>query len=213
MTDNFASYAAATATVDRDGIGRTAAAKEFAKLLLDKDGSTLLEIPVEEAAKLGDAATRSLLRQVLVESSLAKIVSGSLLAPRDALDRSEQLASILPLEHQEGHGLLACRPPEARGRPPVPDVGGREDTLHGERTAGVFWGETRENNRLRGAIADNLSDGASIIPSIPDFTPGLRGLVDDAETREFVKGSSCRTCRRWGGGSAPARSAGRPTAR
>jgi len=37
---------------------------------LDKDGSTLQEIPVEEAAKLGDAATRSLLRQVLVESSL-----------------------------------------------------------------------------------------------------------------------------------------------
>ena len=96
--------------------------QEFAKLLLD-NGSTLKEIPVEEAAKLGDAATRSLLRQVLVESSLAKIVRSSLRAPRDALERSEQLASILPREHQKSHGLLACRPPEARGRPPVPDVG------------------------------------------------------------------------------------------
>ncbi len=96
MTDNFASYTAATATVDRDGIGRTTATREFAKLLLDEEGSTLQEILVEEAAKLGDAATRSLLRQVLMESALAKIFSSSLRSPRGALDRSGQLASILP---------------------------------------------------------------------------------------------------------------------
>ena len=68
MTDNFSSYTAATTTVDRDGAGRTAAAQEFAKLLLGKDGSTLQDILVEEVAKFGDATTRSLLRQAFVES-------------------------------------------------------------------------------------------------------------------------------------------------
>ncbi len=57
MTDNFASYTAATATVNRAEIGRTTAARVFAKLLLDKEESTLQEILVEEAARLGDAAT------------------------------------------------------------------------------------------------------------------------------------------------------------
>ena len=185
MTDNFASYTAATATVDRDGIGRTAAAKEFAKLLLDKDGSTLQEILVEEAAKLGDAATRSLLRQVLVESALAKMVSSSLRAPRDALDRSEQLASILP-EHIKR--AMVYSPADL---PRLVDdllflTSEDERILSTASELQELLGGRLENNRLRGAIADNLSDGASIIPSIPDLTPGLRSLVDDAETREFV---------------------------
>jgi hypothetical protein len=51
----------------------TAARSVFVKLLLDEEGSTLQEILVKEAAKLGDAATRSLLRKILVESALAKI--------------------------------------------------------------------------------------------------------------------------------------------
>ena len=75
MTDNFASYTASATTVDRDGQGRTAAAKEFAKLLLNEEGSTLQEILIDEAAKLGDATTRSILRQALVESALAKVSS------------------------------------------------------------------------------------------------------------------------------------------
>jgi len=185
MTDNFASYTAATATVDRDGVGRTAAAKEFAKLLLDKDGSTLQEILVEEAAKLGDAATRSLLRQVLVESALAKIVSSSLRAPRDALDRSEQLASILPENIKRAMVYSPADLPRL-----VDDLlfltSEDERILSTASELQELLGGRLESNRLRGAIADNLSDGASIIPSIPDFTPGLRSLVDDAEIREFV---------------------------
>ena len=95
LTDNFSSYTAATATVDRDGAGRTEAAKEFAKLILDKDGSSLQEILIEESAKFGDAATRSLLRRALVESAIAKSVASSLRAPKNALE-SQQLASLLP---------------------------------------------------------------------------------------------------------------------
>ena len=185
MTDNFASYTAATATVDRDGIGRTAAAKEFAKLLLDKDGSTLQEILFEEATKLGDAATRTLLRQVLVESALAKIVSSSLRAPRDALDRSEQLASILPENIKRAMVYSPADLPRL-----VDDLlfltSEDERILSTASELQELLGGRLENNRLRGAIADNLSDGASIIPSLPDFTPGLRSLVDDAEIREFV---------------------------
>ena len=36
MTDNFSSYTASATIVDRDGQGRTAAAKEFAKLLFNE---------------------------------------------------------------------------------------------------------------------------------------------------------------------------------
>ncbi|KAL3803102.1 hypothetical protein ACHAW5_001966 [Stephanodiscus triporus] len=185
MTDNFASYTAATATVDRDGIGRTAAAKEFAKLLLDKEGSTLQEILVEEAAKLGDAATRSLLRQILVESALAKIVSSSLRAPKDALDRSGQLASLLPENIKRAMIYSPADLPKL-----VDDL--LFLSLEDERILSTaselqeVLGGRLENSRLRGALADNLSDGASIIPSMPDLTPGLRSLVDNAETREFV---------------------------
>ena len=185
MTDNFASYTAATATVDRDGLGRTAAAKEFAKLLLDKEGSTLQEILVEEAAKLGDAATRSLLRQVLVESALAKIVSSTLRAPKDALDRSEQLASFLPENIKRA---VIYSPADL---PKLVDellflTSEDERILSTASELQEVLGGRLENSRWRGALADNLSDGASIIPSVPDLTPGLRSLVDSAETREFV---------------------------
>ena len=143
------------------------------------------EILVEEAAKLGDAATRSLLRQVLVESALAKIVSSSLRAPRDALDRSEQLASILPENIKRAMVYSPADLPRL-----VDDLlfltSEDERILSTASELQELLGGRLESNRLRGAIADNLSDGASIIPSIPDFTPGLRSLVDDAEIREFV---------------------------
>lgn len=39
---------------------------------------------------------------------------------------------------------------------------------------------------LRSALAQNLSDGASIIPSTPDISPALQRIVSDTETRDFV---------------------------
>ena len=185
MTDNFSSYTAATASVDRDGAGRTEAAKEFTRLLLDKEGSTLQEILVEEAAKLGDAATRSMLRQLLVDSAFAKAVSSSLRAPKDVLDRSDQLAAFLPenikraLIHNPADlpqlidDLLSLTTEDERLLTTASEL---QEVLGGRF----------ENSQLRGSLEENLSDGASIVPSIPDFTPALRGLLDDAETREFV---------------------------
>jgi hypothetical protein len=185
MTDNFSSYTAATASVDRDGAGRTEAAKEFTRLLLDKEGSTLQEILVEEAAKLGDAATRSMLRQLLVDSAFAKAVSSSLRAPKDVLDRSDQLAAFLPENIKRA---LIHNPADL---PQLIDdllslTNEDERLLTTASELQEVLGGRFENSQLRGSLVDNLSDGASIVPSIPDFTPALRGLFDDAETREFV---------------------------
>merc|ERR1712127_518858 len=185
MTDNFASYTAATAAVDRDGEGRTAAAKEFAKLLLDKDGSTLQEILVEEAAKYGDAATRNFLRQALVESALAKTIASTLRAPKDALERSEQLASILPEELKKA---IVDRPADF---PQLVDdllksTSEDEKLLSTASELQEALGERFENTSLRSSMAENLSDGASMVPSLPDLSPGLRSIASDAETRDFV---------------------------
>jgi hypothetical protein len=185
MTDNFASYTAATATVDRDGLGRTAATKEFAKLLLGEDGSTLQEILIEEAAKLGDATTRSLLRRALVENTVAKTVASALRSPKEALSRSEQLSSLLPDEVRK---VLIDRPAL------IPEL--VEELLHptseDERILSTaeelreILGSRLENNSLRSALAQNLSDGASIIPSTLEISPALQRLVADTETRDFV---------------------------
>lgn len=43
-----------------------------------------------------------------------------------------------------------------------------------------------ENNNLRSVLAQNLSDGASIIPATPEIMPALQRLVSDSETRDFV---------------------------
>lgn len=185
MTDNFASYTAATATVDRDGEGRTAAAKEFAKLILDKDGSTLQEILVEEAAKLGDAATRNFLRQALVESAFAKNVASTLRAPKDALERSEQLSSLFPDDLKKA---IIERPADF---PRLVDellhtTSEDEKLLSTASELQEALGGRLENTSVRSAMAENLSDGASIIPSIPDISPGLRSIASDTETRKFV---------------------------
>ena len=156
MTDNFSSYTAATATVDRDGEGRSEAAKEFAKILLDKDGSTLQQILVEETAKLGDATTRSLLRQALVESALAKGVGT--IAPKQI----ELIDELLSLSSED------------------------EKILATASELGEVLGSRFEGTSLRNALADNLSDGASIIPSTPEIPEGLQSIVSDAETRDFV---------------------------
>jgi predicted unusual protein kinase regulating ubiquinone biosynthesis (AarF/ABC1/UbiB family) len=185
MTDNFASYTAATATVDRDGEGRTAAVKEFAKVILDKDGSALQEILVEEAAKLGDAATRNLLRQALVESAFAKTIASSLRAPKDALERSEQLASLLPENVKKAIIDSPADFPRLVDELLYP-TSEDERILSTARELQEVLGGRIENNSLRGALADNLSDGASMIPSIPDISPGVKSIVSDEETRDFV---------------------------
>jgi aarF domain-containing kinase len=95
MSDGFASYTAATANVDRDGAGQSAAAAEFAKLLFDPKGSTLQDILVEETARLGDAATRSALKASLVDSALAKAAMSALKTQKELLERSP-LSNILP---------------------------------------------------------------------------------------------------------------------
>ncbi|KAL3798857.1 hypothetical protein HJC23_004645 [Cyclotella cryptica] len=185
MTDNFASYTAATATVDRDGQGRTAAAKEFAKLILSKEGSTLQEILVEEAAKFGDAATRSILRQALVESFLAKTVATSLKSSKEALESSEQLLGFLPVEVKRA---IIDRPAiipqlvEELLHPTAED----ERLLSAAEELREILGRRLENNSLRSALAQNLSDGASIIPSALEITPALQRFVADTETRDFV---------------------------
>ena len=156
MTDNFSSYTAATATVDRDGEGRSEAAKEFAKVLLGREGSTLQQILVEETAKLGDATTRSLLRRVLVESALAKGVSS--IAPK----QMELVDELLRLSNEDEKILTTAS--ELR----------------------EVIGSRFEGTSLRNALADNLSDGASIIPSTPELPAGLQSIVSDADTRDFV---------------------------
>jgi len=185
MTDNFSSYTAATATVDRDGEGRTAAAKEFAKILLDKDGSTLQDILVEEAAKLGDATTRSLLRQALVESTVAQAVASTLRAPKNAVEASEQLSSLLP------EGVKKALVDSPADLPDQIDsllsLGAQDERIL--TTASELQevvGSRFENNDMRSALAQNLSDGASIFPSTPEIPEGLQSLLSDEETRDFV---------------------------
>lgn len=108
MSDGFTSYTAATADVDRDGAGQQAAVLEFIKLLVDEEGSTLQDILVEEAARLGDAATRSALKAGLVDSAAAKVAANMLRAPKNFFDQSP-LASVLPKPLKEA---IVDRPAE-----------------------------------------------------------------------------------------------------
>ncbi len=117
-----------------------------------------------------------------MESALAKIVSSSLQALRDALDHSGQLASILPENIERAMVYSPTDIPRLMDYPMSEDA----RILSMACKLQALLGGRLENNHLRVTLADSLSDGASIIPSIPDLTPGLPSLVDDAETREFV---------------------------
>ena len=68
MSDQFAEAAASTSSVDRDGAGAAAAARELTNLVLAPEGSTLQDILVEETARLGDAAVRRALREALIDA-------------------------------------------------------------------------------------------------------------------------------------------------
>merc|ERR1711957_933528 len=96
MSEGFASYTSATADVDRDGKGQTAAIVEFTKLFLDPKGSTLQDILVDETAKLGDAAMRSALRAALVDNPAARAAAAAFRAPKGVLEQNEALFSALP---------------------------------------------------------------------------------------------------------------------
>ena len=72
MTDNFASYTAATATVDHDRLGKIAAVKEFAKLLLDKDGSTEY-ISIKNDGEISPSSACSVKPRPLPHSRLKKL--------------------------------------------------------------------------------------------------------------------------------------------
>lgn len=108
MSDGFTSYTAATANVDRDGAGQTAAMLEFTKLLLDEKGSTLQDILVEETARLGDAATRSALKASLVDSAPAKAAATVLRSQKEFLENSP-LGRVLPKPLKEA---IVDRPAE-----------------------------------------------------------------------------------------------------
>lgn len=95
MSEGFASYTAATADVDRDGAGKTAATTEFTKLLLDPKGSTLQDILIDETARLGDAATRKALRAALVDSAAAKVAATAVKTPKELFENSPA-ANLLP---------------------------------------------------------------------------------------------------------------------
>jgi aarF domain-containing kinase len=111
MSDGFTSYTAATADVDRDGKGQEAAVLEFVKLLLDEKGSTLQDILVEEAARLGDAATRSALKAGFVDSAPAKAAASALRMQREFLEQSP-LYGLLPKSFKEAVVDRPARFPE-----------------------------------------------------------------------------------------------------
>ena len=83
MSEQFRTATAATADVDASA-GQTEATREFARLVLGKEGSTLQDILVEESAKLGDAALRQALRAALVDAP-SSVASPLGLSPPPAL--------------------------------------------------------------------------------------------------------------------------------
>ena len=85
MASQARSYTAATADVDADGKGQAEATRELANLLLDPQGSTLQDILVNETAKLGDAAVRSVLRTALIEAPSNFVLPGIGLKPSEIL--------------------------------------------------------------------------------------------------------------------------------
>lgn len=194
MSEGFASYTAATADVDIDGAGQSAAASEFAKLLFDPDGSTLQEILVDETARLGDAATRAALRVALVESPAAKAAAAALRVPKDLLDQSpNQLSNILfpgPLKEifierpalllDSIESLLALNAEDERVLASAKEL---RDALSPRLAKEIGSGKS-----VRGAISRQLSDGATAIASDPlsGITGVGRSLLVDEGARKAV---------------------------
>ena len=111
MSEGFASYTAATASVDRDGAGQAEAAKELANLVLAPEGSTLQDILVDESAKLGDAAIRRALRTALIDAPTGFVLPGLGVKPVDVLGLKPPaaLAALLAESPEDEKVLSAAR--------------------------------------------------------------------------------------------------------
>lgn len=183
MSDGFASYTAATADVDRDGAGQTAAVLEFTKLLLDEKGSTLQDILIEETARLGDAATRSALKASLVDSAPAKAAASVLRAQRELLENSP-LNRVLPKPIKEA---IVDRPAE------LPEL--IEALLSKSEEDEKILNTANElgtvlSTRLSGNGQGDNNDSVKRISS-PNAAAGLdsemiRNLLADEETRQLI---------------------------
>lgn len=183
LSDGFNSYTAATTEVD-DKRGQAAAAREFANLLLDPKGSALQDILVDETARLGDAATRAVLREAFVESSVAKAAAETLRARKEFIDKSP-LASLLPGPLKT---ILVDQPAELPGL--LADL--VATTEEDERIL-ASASELRDaigsrftasgDSSVRNAVSVQLNDGASLLPSQPDLS-AIQSILSDAETRQ-----------------------------
>jgi len=158
MSEGFASYTAATADADQDGAGAKAAAAEFAKLLLDPDGSTLQDILVDETARWGDASVRQALRSAL--RAPAEFLEGAGL--RD-LKPPQYLEDLVALSPEDERILASARE--------LADVLGPRLS---EATGGADADADTE------AIATGVS-----LPSLPAL-PGWTAALAESETRAAV---------------------------
>jgi aarF domain-containing kinase len=188
MSEGFASYTAATADVDRDGAGQTAAVKEFAKLLFDPKGSTLQDILVEETARLGDAATRAALRASLVDSRVAKAAASVLRAPKGLLEQSP-LSNLFPGPLKAAlidnpaklfelvETLVAVSAEDERI---LASAGELRDAL-----------STRNSNpaHINGAATTSVSSNGSLLPARSNDVnlEGVAAFLSDEENRKLVQ--------------------------
>jgi len=178
MSEGFGSYTAATADADRDGKGQAAAIAEFTKLFLDPKGSALQDVLVDETAKLGDAVARSALRSALVESPAAKATASALrAAPINSVADLPGMLEQLVSETAEDERVLS----NARG---LGDAlgsqlfNGEEEMVGEANNEGVSVSE-----RVRGALANQMSDGAL---GVPRALPSLPPALSDENTRRAI---------------------------
>jgi hypothetical protein len=178
MSEQFRSSTAATANTD-DGAGQAEAARELARLLLSKEGSTLQDILVDEGAKLGDAAVRRALRRALVETP-STVASSLGLGPPKALEellaeteedeRALQLAAelgdLLAPRVREQLGAVTSAPPQPAAlaeplRTLLGDDAARKDVADG------LEGVTSLSRRVGALILRRAAERASAAPSLP----------------------------------------------
>eukprot|EP00980_Cylindrotheca_fusiformis_P012591 scaffold3084_cov144-Cylindrotheca_fusiformis.AAC.39 len=178
MSDGFTSYTAATIDVDRDGAGQAAAVLEFAKLLLDEKGSTLQDILVEEAARLGDAATRSALKAGFVDSAIAKAAASALRTRKELLDQSP-LAGLLPKAVKEA---LVDRPAQ------FPEL--LESLLsYSEEDQQILTTASELRAVLSARISSEQDTSQRISSPGSSLDPvTIRNLLADEETRNLILG-------------------------
>jgi len=178
MSDGFASYTAATADVDRDGAGQSAAALEFVKLLFDEKGSTLQDILVEETARLGDAATRSALKASLVDSAPAKAAANAFRTQRELLE-SSPLSGLLPKPLKEA---IVDRPAE------LPEM--IESLLsNSEEDEKILTTAAELRDVLSSRLSSSNEEDSGERISTPNAaldSEAIRKLLADEETRNLI---------------------------